>query len=89
MYAIFPVANWEAVTPSDTAKLTFNSKAARCRAVYIGGAGDLEMVNEDGTVVVLVGLQAGVVYPISTDHIKASNTTATDIIAGYDSPKLS
>ena len=88
MYAIYPVANWKVITPSDTANLEFNSKKVRCRAILIGVGGNLAIRNEDGTTVTLVGLVAGGLYPISTDRILATGTTATDIVAGFDSPQL-
>ena len=88
MYAIYPVANWKAITPHDTNNLEFNSKKVRCRAILVGGAGNIAVRNEDGTTTVLVGLVAGGLYPISTDRILATGTTATDIVAGFDSPQL-
>ena len=85
MHAIYPVSNWASVTPSDTARLS----GGRCRAILIGVGGNVAVRNEDGTTTTLVGLVAGGLYPVSTDQILSTGTTATSIVAGYDSPNLS
>lgn len=72
-----PVNDAAAVTPHDTNELTNVT-----RAVYVGGAGDLEVVmaGNDATVI-FVGVPAGTFLPIRVKIIKAENTSATDILA--------
>lgn len=85
-YAIYPITNWDTVTPSDTVKLDFKGAIPkRCRAIIVGGAGNVAVVNEDGSSTILTGLLAGGQYAVSTDQILATGTTATDIAAGFDS----
>jgi len=84
-YAIYPVTNWDTVTPSDTAKLSFKTTLnQRCRAIIVGVGGDVAIKNEDGTSTTIVGLVTGGQYAISTDQILATGTTALNITAGFD-----
>lgn len=84
--AIYPVSNWDTVTPSDTAKLTYKGVNARCRAIIVGGAGNIAIVNDDDakSTTVITGLVAGGQYAISTDQILSTGTDATNIVAGFD-----
>ena len=66
-----------AITPSDSA--TF----AQTRAIYVGGAGNIAVTMADGTSVTLNALAVGVVHLFSVKQIKATGTTATNIIALY------
>lgn len=66
-----------AITP-DTA-LTLGA----CRAIYVGGAGDISIDDLTGTTVVFVGVVAGSVLPVQTELVNATGTTATDLIALY------
>lgn len=71
-----PASNAVSVTPSDSADLTYTS-----RAVYVGGAGNMKAtLNESGTVV-FVAVAAGTLLPIRADRIWATDTTATSIVA--------
>ena len=65
-----------AVTPSDTVDLIYTT-----RGVYVGTAGNLEVIAADGTTVVFTGVPAGSVLPICVNRIKAGNTTASTILA--------
>lgn len=86
-YAIYPGVNFKTVTPSDTAKFTpfANGEIKRCKYLMIGGAGNVAIANEDGTTQVLTGLLAGGQYAISTDQVLATGTTATNIVAAFES----
>jgi len=86
-YAIYPGVNFKAVTPSDTEKLKpfTGSEIKRCQFIIVGVAGNVAIANEDGTTVTLVGLQAGGQYAVSTDQILSTGTTATNIVAAFDS----
>lgn len=86
-YAIYSGVNFKSVTPSDTELLKpfANTETRRCQYVIIGSGGNLAIRNEDGTTQVITGLIAGGQYAISTDQILATGTTATNIIAAFDS----
>ena len=65
-----------AVTPDDNNDLAYVS-----RAIYVGGAGNLEVVMLDGQTVVFSGVTAGTVLPIRVTRVKSGSTTATLILA--------
>ncbi len=69
------------VTPSDTVDIVFPSGTNRTRGVLVGVAGNLNVIMADGTTALLKAVTAGVVHPLSVKRIKATSTTATDIIA--------
>ena len=71
-----PAGNVVAVTPIDTANL-----AQVTRALYIGGAGNVQITDPNGNETVLENLAVGVVLPIRASKIWNTNTTATDIVA--------
>lgn len=64
------------VTPNDSTDLNFVT-----RAIYVGVAGDLEVITSGGDSVTFVGLQAGTILPIRASRVKAGNTTAEGILA--------
>lgn len=68
------------VTPNDTNLLTFPSGENRTKAVYVGVTGDLAVTMADGNDVLLKGVVAGVVHFLSVRKVKATGTTATDIV---------
>ena len=70
--------NYGAVTPHAT-----NLLAQQARALYIGGAGDIIVINPNGTAVTFVGVLAGTILPIQTSRVIAIGTTATNIVAIY------
>jgi hypothetical protein len=66
-----------AVTPSDSTQIN-------CRAIYIGGAGNIAIKTQPGaTAVTLTAPPVGTILPIMIDggQIMATNTTATLIVA--------
>lgn len=69
----------EAVTPHDSnaqgSLATRNSDA-----IYIGGAGNVALT-VNGTNVTFTGVLAGNVYKVSASRVRATNTTATSIVA--------
>ena len=67
-----------AVTPSDTAPVTYVS-----RALYVGGAGNLAVTMQGGGNVTFTGVPAGTVLPIRCTHVRSTSTTATSIINLY------
>lgn len=86
--SIEPSFQFSTVTPSDTALLTYTTSGGevvkrKCKALYIGVAGNVAIKDDAGTAVTFTGVLAGCVYPISTDTVMNANTTATDIVALY------
>lgn len=72
-----PAWNGAAVTPSDTVALTQPT-----RMVYVGGAGDLTVILEGDTVAITFkAVPVGTWLNIRTGTIKATGTTATNILA--------
>lgn len=68
-----------ALTPSDTMSLN-----PAPRALYVGGAGDVSVVAlRDSGPVTLAGVPAGSILPIQVRTVRATGTTATDIVALY------
>lgn len=52
-----------------------------CRAIYVGGAGDLAVTMWDGGNVTFAGVTAGSWYPIRVSAVLQTGTTATGLIA--------
>lgn len=78
---IDPSYKFVAVTPSDTAILTYNNEPSKTKGIYVGVSGNLAVKNDLGTAVTYVGVTAGTMYPISASYIMSTNTTATNIVA--------
>ena len=74
MSETFPASGAAAVTPSDTTILD-------CRALYIGGSGNLvlQMPNRD-TSVTFFNVLGGTILPVSARRVMLA-TTATNIVA--------
>lgn len=68
--------NAAAVTPHNTNALPLVSKA-----LYVGGAGNVvcRLIDDAGDVT-FVGVPAGAILPIRVSHVRATGTTATDIV---------
>ncbi len=69
------------VTPSDTVQLTDST-----HGLYVGGVGDVTVVfAQDATLtpVVFKAVPVGAVLPISVTQVRATGTTATNIVALY------
>lgn len=74
-----PARRAVAIAPSDTAE--FDPEP---QGLYVGGAGDLSMLGPDDTGPVLwKGVPAGTVLPFRTRKLRATGTTATNILALY------
>lgn len=65
-----------AVTPSDTVPVT-------CRAIYIGGAGNVTVTPKGGIAVLFTASPVGSILPIQLDQglINATGTTATLMVS--------
>lgn len=64
-----------AITPSDTTPIN-------CRAIYVGGAGNVAVKSAGGTAVTFTAPPVGTIIPIGLDggQVMATNTTATLLI---------
>lgn len=74
-----PATSAVAVTPDDDNDLA----RAPTRGLWVGGAGNVEVVTVDGQTVVFSGVAAGTLLPISVNRVKDGSTTATLILALY------
>ncbi len=70
-----PAIDAFAVTPSDVVDLNEVT-----RALYIGTAGDITLLTRDGSEVVFTGLVAGSILPVRTARVKATGTSAANIV---------
>ena len=52
-----------------------------CRAIYVGGAGDLAVTMSGGGNITFAGVAAGSWVPIGCSAVLNSGTTATNIVA--------
>ena len=76
MSETFPARGYQAVTPSDNTVLN-------CRALYIGGTGNVVLQMPDREeVVTFNNVLAGTILPVSARRVLAA-TTATNIVALY------
>jgi hypothetical protein len=73
-----PASDAEAITPSDDADL-----AAATRAIWVGGAGNVQVTMLGGQEVVFVGVQAGSLLPIRVVRVHEASTTATNLVGIY------
>lgn len=74
-----PAYTGAAVTPSDSVDLS----GGTCRALYVGGSGDISVLFQGSTTPVLFVGFAGGVLPIQVKRVRATGTTATSIVALY------
>lgn len=74
---ITPAARWVAVTPSDGTDIDVP------RSLYVGVGGNIAMVGSDGVEALWRNVPAGSVVPARPTRVKATGTTATDILALY------
>ncbi len=77
------------ITKSDTVNYdgsTYSAAAATkaipADAVLVGGAGNIYLVLEDNTILI-VGAAAGQIIPIKTIRVNSTTTTATNMYALY------
>lgn len=61
--------------PSDSANI------ANCRAIYVGGAGDIVLVGSDDATATFTAVPAGVILPCGAKRVNLTGTTATLLLA--------
>lgn len=66
--------SYAAVTPSDVNNTRFD-------ALYVGGAGNITVINSSGHSVAFVALPVGTILPVSGTRVMATGTTATNLVA--------
>ena len=67
------------VVPSDTV----NFARGVCQGIYVGGAGNVTAVMEDGTVATFTAPPVGSILPIRAIRVNATLTSATLMVALY------
>ena len=74
MAELGPAMSVKAITPHDT-------NPQICRALYIGGSGDVAVqAMEDNAPQIFKAVPAGRVLPVSVRLVRATGTTATNIL---------
>lgn len=77
MAASDPAKRAAAITPSDATDLETPT-----RGIYIGVTGDVTVDLEDsGTTILFKGAVAGSVLPVEAKRVRATGTTATNLVA--------
>lgn len=72
-----PSFSWKPVTPSDSTVLP-----AGCRGLYVGGAGTVVVVGDDGVTGTFTAVPVGTFMPIGPRKVMAA-TAATLLVALY------
>jgi len=65
-----------AITPHATNELSYVTNA-----IWVGGAGNLQIVTEGGDEVILVGATVGSLIPVRAKRVISTSTTATNLVA--------
>ena len=74
-----PALNYVAITPHDTTD--FDGFVTR--GIYVGGAGDVVVVDHLGNAVTFSSVPAGTILPIRARRVNSTSTTATNMVALY------
>lgn len=53
------------------------------RGLYVGVTGDVTVITRKAQTVLFKAVPAGTILPIQVTHVKATGTTATDMVALY------
>lgn len=64
-----------AITPSDTVNFAYP-----VRGIYVGGTGDVTVVDMNGTAVLYKAVPTGQTIPIKASRVNATGTTATYLV---------
>ena len=72
----YPARNAAVVTPDNS-----NDLAHVTRALFVGGAGNLNVDTADGDTVLFTGVTAGMILPLAVKRVRSTSTTATNIVA--------
>lgn len=73
-----------AITKSDTVNIAdAGGKTVSTRGIYVGGAGDVDVLMDKNQEVLFKAVPVGTILPIETSRVMSTNTTATLLIALY------
>ena len=74
-----------AITPSDTVDFLASGRTTipLCDAIYVGGAGNVTAVLQDGSTVLFTAPPVGSIIPVRAKRVNATGTTATALVALY------
>lgn len=75
-------AHYRPVTPSDSVDIRLTSRRLT-DAVYVGVAGDVAAVQQNGVAVVFTAVPAGAILPVQARRVNATGTTASGLVALY------
>jgi hypothetical protein len=70
------------ITKSDTVDFPLVAQRTLCDAIWVGGAGIVVAIQEDGTAVNFTAV-AGSIIPIAAKRVNSATTTATLLVALY------
>lgn len=70
-----PAEHAFAITPNDTTDLSYVT-----RAIWVGGAGNLNVVMLSGATVLFSGIAAGTLMRVRASRVMATSTTATLLV---------
>jgi hypothetical protein len=59
---------------------TLDTDLVSHRGIWIGGGGDIAVLDHDGHTVVLAGIATGTLLPLSAKRIVSAGTTATKLV---------
>ncbi len=85
-------STWHAITPSDTANFDGTPAGSNCKpcdAIWVGVGGVVEAVAQNGAVTAFscfVSTTDSGLLPIRAIRVNNTNTTATGLVALYESP---
>ncbi len=72
------------ITKSDTVEVATPTPGLRCKAIYVGGVGDITVRFRVGEAVVLFSaIPVGTILPIGPEFVMATGTDATLMVAIY------
>ena len=66
------------ITKSDTVDFNFIT-----RGIYVGGTGDVVVVNADDTTVTFSAVPVGTILPVQARRVNSTSTTATLMVGMY------
>ena len=73
-----PATNGFPIVPNDLVDFP-----QACRGIYIGGGGIISLITVKGDELIFKNTVAGTILPVRAARVKATGTTATDMIGLY------
>lgn len=74
---IGPGLKYWSITPHDSTDYV----QGYARAIYVGVAGNIVVVDQDGNTATFVGVPVGTVLPVWHKRVNSTNTTASSLVA--------